>query len=164
MAKGVIKMQNDIVDFSSNEKGRLVESIVLSVALSRGISVSIPFGDKDRYDQIWDIDGKLFRVQIKTSSLFKAEKDSRNTSIVFSCRTVTHNYAKSYDSTQIDLYATYWDNVVYVIPVRDCGGSSKHLRFTSSQPNQPGITWAKDYTIDKFLYYLREKAQPFKGF
>ena len=33
-----------------------------------GAIVSIPYGDCARYDHIWDINGKLLRVQIKTAS------------------------------------------------------------------------------------------------
>ena len=32
-----------------------------------GAIVSIPYGDCARYDHIWDINGKLLKVQIKTS-------------------------------------------------------------------------------------------------
>lgn len=47
---------------STNQKGKITESEVLKTAISLGIEVSIPFGDKSRYDQIWDVNGKLLRI------------------------------------------------------------------------------------------------------
>ena len=33
-----------------------------------GYSISIPFGNADKYDLILDIDGKLYKIQVKHSS------------------------------------------------------------------------------------------------
>ena len=46
--------------------GMTTEAEVLAAALNLGISVSLPFGGSDRYDQIWEINGKLLKIQIKT--------------------------------------------------------------------------------------------------
>lgn len=37
---------------NTNDKGKLIESQVLTTVIELGYSVSIPFGDKDKYDQI----------------------------------------------------------------------------------------------------------------
>lgn len=36
----------------------------------RGLTVSVPLGDAQAYDLIVDLDGKLARVQVKTSTVF----------------------------------------------------------------------------------------------
>lgn len=136
-----------------NEKGRLTESLVLSYILGLGYSVSIPFGDKDRYDQIWDINGKLIRVQVKTARLNDKEKNPANTSIKFNCKSIINGSTKKYSSDDIDYFATWWDNKVYLVPVNECS-VEKCLRFTSSQPNQPNICWAKDYEVEEVLKRL----------
>ena len=59
----------------TNKKGAFTEAQILSYILNLGYSVSIPFGDKDRYDQIWDINGKLLKIQIKTARLNNNEKN-----------------------------------------------------------------------------------------
>jgi hypothetical protein len=46
----------------TNTKGNLTELRVLSRVTELGHTVSIPFGNKDRYDQIWDVNGKLLKV------------------------------------------------------------------------------------------------------
>jgi len=93
--------------------------------------VSIPFGDKERYDQIWDINGKLIRVQVKTSRLNRNEKNSENLSIHFNCKSVINGKTHKYSKEEIDYFATYWDNKVYLIPVEECS-IEKTLRFSSS--------------------------------
>ena len=45
----------------TNLQGKITELEVMSYIIKKGFSVSIPFGDKDRYDQIWDINGKLYK-------------------------------------------------------------------------------------------------------
>ena len=62
------------------DRNNLTELKVLTYITELGYSISIPFGDKDRYDQIWDAHGKLLRVQIKTSR-WKTEQQK---AIIFS--------------------------------------------------------------------------------
>lgn len=133
----------------TNTKGKITESKILSYIIEQGYSVSIPFGDKDKYDQIWDINNHLLRIQIKTSRPI----DENVSGIVFNCRTTysrstgtkTHHYTKD----EIDYFATFWDNKCYLIPVQECS-DKKFLRFTSKQ-NQPNISWAKDYEFQEVI-------------
>lgn len=136
-----------------NEKGRNTEAQVLTYILGLGYSVSIPFGDKDRYDQIWDINGKLIRVQIKTARLNRNEKNPQNISICFNCKSIINGQTHKYSKTEIDYFATYWENKVYLVPVEQCS-VEKTLRFSSSQPNQPNISWAKNYEVEEVIKQL----------
>ena len=136
-----------------NAKGKITEALVLTYMTQLGYSVSTPFGDKDRYDQIWDINGHLLRVQIKTARLNEKEKNSNNASIRFNCKSVVNGHITKYSKQEIDYFATYWDGQVYLVPVEECS-SEKVLRFTSSQPNQPSICWAKDYTVEEVIKRL----------
>jgi hypothetical protein len=131
----------------TNQKGKITEVNILAYVLGLGYSVSVPFGDKDRYDQIWDINGKLLKVQIKTAS----SVDEQNSAIVFSCRSVSNGKAHSYSKEDIDFFATYWNGKVYLIPIEECS-SQKKLRFFSPNSNQvKRINWAKDYEIEEVL-------------
>ena len=133
----------------TNTIGKLTELKVLQYAIERGVLVSIPFGDKERYDQIWDINGKLFRIQIKTAR----PNDEQINSIVFNCRTTysrkTGSKTHHYNKNEVDFFATFWDNVCYLIPLDECG-DKKVLRFLSKQ-NSPNISWAKDYEFDNII-------------
>ena len=131
---------------NTNTLGKITETEVMSYIIRKGYSVSIPFGDKDRYDQIWDINGKLFRIQIKTSHLY-----TKNTgkAIEFSTTGNSNGRITSYTKDDIDYFATIWEGQVYLVPVEETS-SKKVLRFESTI-NQPNISWAKDYTVEEVL-------------
>mgnify|MGYP002512824013 CR=1 FL=1 len=54
---------------NTNFIGNTTELDVLAYISRLHYYVSIPFGGNARYDQIWDINGKLYKVQIKTSNI-----------------------------------------------------------------------------------------------
>ena len=130
----------------TNTLGKLTEIEVMRYIIHKGYSVSIPFGDKDRYDQIWDINGKLLKIQVKT-----AHEYSKNTgkAIEFKTTGTSNGRITSYSKNDIDYFATYWNNQVYLVPVEETS-SKKVLRFESAS-NQPNISWAKDYTVEEVL-------------
>ena len=133
----------------TNTIGTLTELDVLRYVLNMGYSVSLPFGDKQRYDQVWDIQGQLIRVQVKTSR--KNPKDEH--SILFNCRSTysrnNRNVSHKYSKREVDYFATMWKNKLYLVPVEECS-DKKVLRFQSNQ-NQPNISWASDYEVEKML-------------
>jgi hypothetical protein len=131
---------------NTNTLGKITEIEVMSYITKKGYSVSIPFGDKDRYDQIWDINGKLYRIQVKTSHLY-----SKNTgkAIEFSTTGNSNGRVTSYTKKDIDYFATIWEGQVYLVPVEETS-SKKVLRFESTV-NQPNISWAKNYTVEEVL-------------
>lgn len=130
----------------TNTLGKITELEVMSYITKKGYSVSIPFGDKDRYDQIWDINGKLLRIQIKTSHLY-----TKNTgkAIEFKTTGTSNGKTTSYTKNDIDYFATFWEGQVYVVPVEETS-SKKVLRFETTI-NQPNICWARNYTVEEVL-------------
>lgn len=134
---------------NTNLKGKITELETMMYVIKQGFSVSLPFGDKDRYDQIWDINNKLIRVQVKTCRPI----DDNVSGIIFNCRTTyqkkdgckTHHYTDE----EIDYFATYWENQVYLIPVSECS-DKKTLRF-SSKINLQNISWAKNYIFEEVI-------------
>lgn len=152
MVKGATcynKLTKSFYNMNTNQIGKMTEVNILSYLVNHGYSVSLPFGDKDRYDQIWDINNKLYKVQIKTSRWI----DEEHSGITFSCCTVRNGKRHGYQSDEIDLFATYIDNKLYVVPIDDCLAGKK-LRFSSKQPNQPNINWAKDYEFEEVIKRL----------
>ena len=142
------------MQLTSKQKGNLTELQCLSAFVEQGCGVSIPYGDNSKYDFIADIDKKLFKIQVKTSSL----KDEN--AIMFSCRSthVNCNGTKNerYSSDEIDFFATYWDNQCYLIPVNECS-VTKTLRFSPPKSGQlKGITFAKDYELARQLEKVKE--------
>lgn len=134
---------------TTNQKGNITESQVMAKILELGYSVSIPFGNSDKYDQIWDIDGKLIRVQIKTSR-WKNIEDKR--ALTFTCKSTCNGKAHFYSKKDIDFFATCWEGKVYAVPVEECS-SEKALWF---QPplNHSKVSYAQDYEVAEVLKRL----------
>lgn len=110
---------------NTNQKGKVTELKVLLKATELGIDVSIPYGDKSRYDQIWEINNKLYRIQIKTSHY----KDGNKSAIQFNCYSSSNGKRLLYTKEQIDYFCTCWEDKVYLVPVEKCS-TEKTLWFT----------------------------------
>lgn len=135
----------------SKFKGNVTELEVLTYITKLGYQVSVPFGDRERYDQIWDIRGKLIRVQVKTASLV----DNQDTAIKFSCRSSQRSKGKTkntrYSKDEIDYFATTWNGKCYLVPVEETS-TEKVLRFDPPKNGQlKGITFAHYYEVEEML-------------
>lgn len=121
----------------------------LNIVLSKPITID------SRYDFIADIAGKLCRIQCKTAML---QEDGN--AIQFACKSTGRgaggNYSHLYSKDEIDYFYTCYKGISYIVPVEECGGSIKTLRF-ASQIDHPTISWAKDYELttmlDKCFHY-----------
>ena len=135
----------------SKFKGNITELEVLTYVTKLGYQVSIPFGDRERYDQIWDVHGKLIKVQVKTASL----TDPRGAAIKFSCRSSQRSKGKTkntkYSKGEIDYFATFWNGQCYLVPLEETS-SEKILRFDPPKSGQlKGITFADKYKVEEML-------------
>ena len=142
------------MELTSKQKGNLTELQCITAFIEQGCGISIPYGDNSKYDFIVDFQGKLYKIQVKTSSL----KD--NNAINFSCRSthVNCNGVKNerYSKDEIDFFATYWKGKCYLIPVEECS-VTKTLRFTPPKSGQlKGISFAENYELEKQLQKLEE--------
>lgn len=142
----------------TKKKGNLTELRCLAAFMENECGVSIPYGDNSKYDFIADVNGKLLKIQVKTSSYANDEK----TAIQFSCRS-THVNCKGvsnvkYSKDEIDYFATYWENRCYLIPVEECS-TRKNLRLIDAKSGQvKGISFAKDYELSVQLSKIKEEV------
>lgn len=127
---------------NTNQKGNLTELQVMIAAINKGYTVSLPYGNCDKYDQIWDKNGQLLRIQVKTARW----KDQRKLGIVFNCYSISNGKRHKYHQEDIDYFATFWDNKCYLIPVTECS-SEKTLWFQLSPYNYSKCCMAKDYEL-----------------
>ena len=130
---------------NTNQIGKISELEILTYVTKLGYSVSIPFGDKDKYDQIWDINGKLIKIQVKTSRW----KNEQQTGIMFNCYSVVNGKKHLYTKQDIDYFATYWKGKCYLIPVEQCS-TEKTLWFELKIKN-PACCLAKDYELEEVI-------------
>ena len=136
-------------ELTTQQKGITTELYVASYLLSLGYNVSQPFCQDSKYDLIVDVNHKLLRLQVKT-----ARQTSEN-SIIFNCRSTTKNSqthkSRSYQSDEIDYFATYWNHRVYLVPVGQCS-SQKTLHLTL--PIKSNQTYSEDCLAEEVLKSL----------
>lgn len=142
------------MELEPKQKGNLTELQCITACYEAGYNVSIPYGENSRYDFILDLNGKLLKIQVKTSRPKKSVKESEN-AIIFSCRSVTINSKGNtrhrYNKKQIDYFATFWDGKCYMIPVEECS-TEKTLWFDVPANNQKNlISMACDYELSNIL-------------
>lgn len=138
------------------QKGNLTELQCITAFYNLGYSVSIPYGENNRYDFIADINNILIRVQVKTAS---TKDDGKSYS--FSCRSSRTNgkrtINKKYDKSEIDYFATFINERCYLIPIEECS-TSKCLRFELPENNQTTtINFEENYRIEKQISLLLNK-------
>lgn len=117
--------------------------------LKQGYIVSQPLIDT-RYDFLIEKNNNIYRIQVKTSRIIGEDE-----AIEFNtCNTHTNTKGttnKNYKN-EIDYFATYWNNQVYLIPIEECGSRSKKLRIKPTKNNQTiGISFLKNYQWNKIL-------------
>ncbi|WP_440766821.1 group I intron-associated PD-(D/E)XK endonuclease [Natronorubrum sp. DTA7] len=131
---------------NSKHVGDKTESKALTELLECGYSVSIPFGDNDRYDLVVDDEGDLHRVQCKTGWRNKTETMRFNT---HSQTTRDGSYHEQTYHGEIDAFLVYYpkNETFYWIDAADATGQKMELRF-ESEINHPSINWADAYEFD----------------
>ena len=142
-----------MIELKPKQKGNLTELQCLTAFYELGYQCSIPYGENSRYDLIADVDGKLIRVQCKTS------REIEPGVIEFFCRSsrsnTQSNLQRRYTAEEIDYFCTFWNGQCYLVPISECSVSKK-LRFVPPKNGQKvGITYAKDYELQRQLEKLK---------
>lgn len=148
----------------TQSKGNLVELQCISKFIELGYECSIPYGNGAKYDFVVDVNGQFLRIQCKSAShpIDKSTGQEDINAIQFSCTTRTTNTQKtvrhSYNKTQIDYFATAFNNQIYLVPVEECS-TNKTLRFTPPKKNNPNYNDAKKYEIENIISYSEDLVQ-----
>ena len=136
----------------TKQKGLLTELQCQTYFTKLGYNVSIPLGEDCRYDMIVDIKGKLLRIQVKTCQI-------RPTGIEFSTRSTQNNSqiikSNIYNIDEVDYFATFWNDKMYLIKIDDCQSTSRTLLFQKKIQNQGDVYFIEDYEAEKTLYRLQ---------
>lgn len=111
-----------------------------------GYDISIPYGDNSSYDFILDVNGKLFKMQCKTSRAIEEGVYK------FECAKMRvnrkENVRKHYTSEEVDFFCTFIQGRCYLVPFNECS-DSKRLRFIPTKNGvTKGVSFAKDYTAE----------------
>lgn len=122
---------------------------VMLFLVEQGYNVSQPLNADSKYDCILDVQGRLYRIQVKTAHISSSTKNA----IEIKCRsiTTTQNHCKQsgYTSGDIEYFATVWDNEVYLIPVNECSlCKTLHL---SDEVKMSNWSYLKDYKATEVI-------------
>lgn len=134
----------------TKRKGNLTELQCITAFTELGALVSIPFGEDSRYDFIADINGKLVKIQCKSSS----EIIDNDEVVAIKFRTVRSSgsnastYTRTkYTKEEIDYFSTFYKGKCYIVPVEQCS-NEKTLRFVPPKSGRiKGINFAEDYDL-----------------
>lgn len=142
-------------ELSTKRKGIITEESLKLWFLKHGCSVSVPIGDNDRYDFIIDINGKLLKMQSKTSNLTRKEG-------YLNFKTCSERYNSQgntrvkYSPQEIDYFCTMHPETgqVYIVPVEECGNEF-YLRLIPLEQKNNRIHIAENYEGEKFLKRIK---------
>lgn len=135
---------------TAKQKGNLTEMLCYVAFLQQGIKISLPFGEDCRYDFIADVDGRLLKIQCKTS-----HKLDNGQGFAFKCESVVSTTSRitstKYSANEIDYFATIDEGQCYLVPVQECG-CTKTLRYCYPANGQKkGISLAENYTLEVMM-------------
>ena len=140
--------------------GCLNELLCISEFIKLGYECSIPYGNGAKYDFIVDIDGELLRVQCKTAVKVKNKTlnstEEYDDAIQINLTTSTTNTKEikryTYNNKQIDYFAIFYNEQVYILPITEVEGKQTiTLRFSPPSNGQTNYHKADDYKIEKFF-------------
>jgi PD-(D/E)XK endonuclease len=136
-------------------KGELGEVALMHKAISLGFALALPYGHIHRYDFIVESGTKLWRVQVKTTTV-----KARGMYAVTICRHANRE-RRPYTESEIDFVAVYIvpEDTWYILPVREVVGHPC-LRFrpkdmragtSTNTTGKPGICCASRmaWSLDK---------------
>lgn len=118
-------------------KGDLAEQVAVIHALKRGWGVLVPVGDRLPYDLVFDVEGSLVRVQVKSAWLNR----SANNYVVDCRRTKTNRRVmkrECYTPDDFDFALAYIEDIdtFYVFPVEVFIGYAGEIHMVESPKRQ----------------------------
>jgi hypothetical protein len=128
---------------NTKDRGDETEAKAIQTLISNGYSVSIPFGDNDKYDLVLDDGENLYRIQCKTAWR------NKESTIRFNTHTQTTKDGEYCENTyhgEVDAFLVRYPKKgsFYWITIDEATEQKMELRF-DAEINHPSINWARDY-------------------
>jgi hypothetical protein len=131
---------------TTDQKGNIAETAIVAAAVKLGVDVYRPVGEGGRYDMIFEVGSRLWRIQCKWTP-------RHGDVVVLRCYSSRRNrdgvLRRKYVEGEIDAFAGYCPDTdrCYFLPFDLFTGRSQvHLRLGPCRNNQSlRIHWAKDY-------------------
>ena len=131
---------------NSKDRGDETEVKAMQQLIAAGNSVSVPFGDNDKYDLVVDDGTRLYRVQCKTAWRNKDEMIRFNT---HSQTTSEGEYHERTYHGDIDAFLVRHPETetFYWIDIDEASEKKMALRF-DAEIDHPSINWVEDFEFD----------------
>ena len=145
------------MELSSHFKGEITEQQVAIEFLKLGLQVCKPLVQSSKYDFVVDIENKLYKIQVKTST-----PKEENSYIEFATST-SHTNTRgtlnlTYSENDVDFFFFFYNNECYLIPFSHCGKRAQRLRLVPTKNGQTtGIKFAKDYHLKDIVKNLKSQ-------
>lgn len=139
------------VNLKSKDKGTIIEYQCALYLMNLGYTVSTPIGDNAQYDLVADFEHNLYKIQCKSPVYSNGALSMEcTTNINTRTRLETHTY----DSEDVDLFATYYDGKCYLVPFAEVKKSSFSLRVENPKNNQCSVHWIENYEAEIVIHNL----------
>ena len=136
-------------------QGAMTEQKCFLKCIESGFIVSKPLFDNARYDFILDANGKLYRIQVKTSHWVDETKAvfTFNGYSQHSCS--NGNKRMKYTNQEIDYFMTEQEGIFYLYPANEEGFVAKKLRVLPTKSGQiKNISFARNYEFEEVIKNL----------
>ena len=136
----------------SKRIGNIGEAKVLAKFVEMGIPIYIPFGDDEKADLIAEFDGKLNKIQVKTS--IKSKNGCSIFDLTSSTAHRTNGERRKYLNSEIDYFALYSldRDKIYLMKVPDNPMSAITIRFEDTKSGMKSrVNYESDFLIENVL-------------
>ena len=137
---------------NSKRIGNIGEAKVLAKFVEMGIPIQIPFGDDEKADLIAEFDGKLNKIQVKTS--IKSKNGCSIFDLTSSTAHRTNGERRKYLNSEIDYFALYSldRDKIYLMKVPDNPMSAITIRFEDTKSGMKSrVNYESDFLIENVL-------------
>lgn len=133
--------------------GNIGEIKTIAKLVEMQIPVYQAFGDIEKADLVADFNGKLNKIQVKTSEIF--ENGSFIVDLTSSTIRKKLDYKHKYSSNEIDYFAIYnlGADMLLLLPIEEFEGRTSvkiNIPYKPSRNQFKAINW-EDYTFDKII-------------
>jgi hypothetical protein len=146
---------------TTNCKGAIAETAIIHAAVRVRIDVYRPVFEGGRYDLIFGLGAKLFRIQWK----WAVRQEDAVLVRCYSCRRSREGLVRRrYTAEEIDAFAAYCLELgrCFILPIdRFPAQSNVQLRLVPARNNQKaGVNWADDFDLEALHFSEKTFSGP----
>ena len=120
-------------------KGIVTENEVMTELTRHGIDVSIPRGDNAPYDLVADINGRLYKIQVKWPRFRYYGSFALNCTRDIRTKDGAHIH-EQYADTDVDYFATCANGKCYMVSPWACRGCRRQCPRSPPRPRRPAAS------------------------